>query len=319
MKTTIAATACAALLAVAPVAHGADLFPKVVPAEYAPAKTRAFFDSYFTAKTRHDIKGFMSHFYEPDAAYGDITLRGIRSSYKELNDGFGAAFKRWTEAGNKGLSYPTLVIGGRSGAVVMFTDTAPLLGAELRILAPVDFKNGKIVRWLDYWDGRSAPVWYPTRYRSDKDAKTDFHDDHVGDGPSAKMQQLATKLSAALAANDAKAAAALFSYDASFEDITLHLKVDGRTAIESYLSKAGEGLPYGKGSKLFHIVGEDNGGGYEWFAPTNTGVRRGVTAIAVDRNGEIVRMISAWDGALMSDANIQALFLKSYGVNNEGK
>src|SRR3984957_2754694 len=40
-------------------------------------------------------------------------------------------------------------------ALVAFTDTPELFGAEIRILAAIDFKDGKVVRWIDYWDGRS--------------------------------------------------------------------------------------------------------------------------------------------------------------------
>ena len=32
------------------------------------------------------------------------------------------------------------------------TDTPEMFGGELRILAAVDFADGKIVRWVDYWD-----------------------------------------------------------------------------------------------------------------------------------------------------------------------
>ena len=32
------------------------------------------------------------------------------------------------------------------------TDTPELFGGELRILAAIDFADGKIVRWVDYWD-----------------------------------------------------------------------------------------------------------------------------------------------------------------------
>jgi hypothetical protein len=31
-------------------------------------------------------------------------------------------------------------------------DTPELFGGELRILAAIDFRDGKIVRWVDYWD-----------------------------------------------------------------------------------------------------------------------------------------------------------------------
>ena len=36
-------------------------------------------------------------------------------------------------------------------------DTPELFGGELRILAAVDFRDGKIVRWVDYWDAAAPP------------------------------------------------------------------------------------------------------------------------------------------------------------------
>ena len=32
------------------------------------------------------------------------------------------------------------------------TDTPELFGGELRILAAIAFADGRIVRWVDYWD-----------------------------------------------------------------------------------------------------------------------------------------------------------------------
>jgi hypothetical protein len=62
----------------------------------------------------------------------------------------------WIKDGSpSGLSYPTRISGDMHSAVVAFTDTPELFGGEIRILAAIDFKDGKVVRWIDYWDGRS--------------------------------------------------------------------------------------------------------------------------------------------------------------------
>ena len=37
-------------------------------------------------------------------------------------------------------------------------DTSELFGSELRILAAIDFRDGTIIRWVDYWD---AGPWRP--------------------------------------------------------------------------------------------------------------------------------------------------------------
>ena len=59
-----------------------------------------------------------------------------------------------------------------------------------------------------------------------------------------------------------------------------------------------------------HVVGSDQGGGFEW---TNDGssVKRGVVAIDLNSAGQIVRLDTTWDNSIMSDAELQALVLQS--------
>ena len=43
----------------------------------------------------------------------------------------------------------------RADAAERFDFRLPeLFGGEMRLISSVDFQNGKIVRWVDYWDGR---------------------------------------------------------------------------------------------------------------------------------------------------------------------
>jgi hypothetical protein len=62
--------------------------------------------------------------------------------------------------------------------------------------------------------------------------------------------------------------------------------------------------------KLMHVVGSDQGGGFEW---TNNGssVKRGVVAIDLDCVGQIVRLVTTWDNGILSDSELQALVLLS--------
>jgi hypothetical protein len=55
------------------------------------------------------------------------------------------------------------------------------------------------------------------------------------------------------------------------------------------------------------------GGGYEWQAAPayRATVRRGVTAIGLDQDGKITRVTTVWDGAMISDADMQALMTLS--------
>jgi hypothetical protein len=63
-----------------------------------------------------------------------------------------------------------------------FIDTKELFGSEPHVLAAVDIKDGKIVRWIDYWDGDSfdATAYGQVRTASDKFPR-DFQERKVGE------------------------------------------------------------------------------------------------------------------------------------------
>ena len=155
-----------------------------------------------------------------------------------------------------GLSYPTRILGDERSALVAFTDTPALFGAEIRSLAAIDIKDGKIVRWVDYWDGRHFGAELAAKMRTPSDKfPTDFNDATVPGNASSKIRAAANRLHAAFAGNDAKAAAVLFTSDAVYEDMTLHTQVLGRLAIERYLGRSLDKLPAGTGSSIVHVVG----------------------------------------------------------------
>src|SRR5439155_3425564 len=81
----------------------------------------------------------------------DATLGWPCYTYDALKDAFVRYMPKWPPSG---LSYPTLVLGDEHSALVAFTDTPELFGGEIRILAAIDIMDGKIIRWIDYWDGR---------------------------------------------------------------------------------------------------------------------------------------------------------------------
>jgi len=225
-----------------------------------------------------------------------------------MTDLFEAYMPKWPPAG---LSYPTRISGDTHSALVAFTDTPELFGGEIRILAAIDFKDGKIVRWIDYWDGRSFGAEMAAKMRTPPDKfPTHFDYDVASDGASAKIKEVSQKLAAAFAAGDAAAADALFTNDAVYLDRALRVRVLGKQAIGKYLGRVLATAPYGKGAKLMHIVGSDQGGGYEW---TNDGgsVKRGIVAIDLNSAGQIERLDATWDNGMMSDADLQALVLLS--------
>lgn len=118
---------------------------------------------------------------------------------------------------------------------------------------------------------------------------------------------MATKLNNALSSGSASEAAALFSYDAVWEDFPLRTRIEGRLNIASYLQLALAKLPYGPGTQLFHVLGSAMSGGYEW-TPTD-GVLHGVTALTLNCQGEITSLSAMWDAARLDYATLESLSL----------
>jgi hypothetical protein len=283
-------------------------YPDVVNTSHATPEAAAFFKSYFTAKSEHKPVPTTDHFSEAHLTYIDAALGWPFYSKKGMTDLFEAYMPKWPPAG---LSYPTRISGDTHSALVAFTDTPELFGAEIRILAAIDFKDGKIVRWIDYWDGRSFGAELAAKMRAPPEKfPTNFDYDVVSDGASAKIKDVSQNLAAACASGDAAAADALFSNDAVLLDRALRARILGKEAIGKYLGRVLGSVPYGKGSKLMHVVGSDQGGGFEWINEGGA-VKRGIVAIDLTSSGQIERLDTTWDNGVMSDADLQALVLQS--------
>jgi hypothetical protein len=313
-KTPIIAVALvfAALLTSVASSQGKLPYPDALDATHATKKAAAFFTSFFTAKSKHDVAATMKHFSKGTLTYVDATLGWPFMSHDALKGVFDTYMPKWPASG---LSYPTRILGDEKSALVAFTDTPELFGGEIRILAAVDLKDGKVVRWVDYWDSRHFGVGLAHKLRTPADKfPTDLKEGTAPANASAKIREAATKLHAALANNDAKAAAALFSEDAAYEDMTLHAQVLGRLAIQRYLGRVLVKHPGGAGSSLLHVVGGELGGGFEWQASPNfkKTVRRGITALELDKDGKITRLTSVWDGAMIMDTELKTLIGLSF-------
>jgi ketosteroid isomerase-like protein len=188
----------------------------------------------------------------------------IRAVYTHgaLRDVYVEYMPKWPATG---LSYPTRILGDERSALVAFTDTPELFGAEIRSLAAIDIRDGKIVRWVDYWDGRHFGAELAAKIRTPSDKfPTDFKEATFPAMLRQRSAQRRTSCSRPSRATDAKTAAALFSSDAVYEDMTLRTQILGRLAIERYLRRALDKLPAGTGSSMLHVVGGDMGGGFEW-------------------------------------------------------
>ncbi|MEV6846240.1 nuclear transport factor 2 family protein [Actinoplanes sp. NPDC051411] len=274
-------------------------YPDVADVAHASAPAAAFFRSFFSAKSSKDIEATQAHFHPAKTAYFDATLGWAFTSHADVHKGWQQLMPTWPDAAK---SYPTGILGDTTSGIVFMTDTPELFGAELRAIAVVDFEDGKIVRWVDYWDGRgseiartmSVPVEsYPHELGSD--AVTD----RVG-----ALADAARNIADAFGEGDARPVADLFTYDAVFEDMTLRSQIRGRAAIARYLGRALPHLPYA-GASIRHIVGNSVSGGFEWRAD-NHPVPRGAVALVLDDHGQIAEFTAVWDGSLLDDAAITA-------------
>jgi hypothetical protein len=190
-----------------------------------------------------------------------------------------------------GLSYPVRILGGPNSALVEFIDTKELFGAELHVFGAVDFKDGKIIRWVDYWDGVTMPdAIYNSMLTPDANFPKDFKDAAVGMNATKRMTDAGMHLQTALSSGDTKSVAALLAKGATFEDRTLKTKLAGSAAIVKYWSGSLKQLPYGSGSHVRHVVGGDLGGGVEWIAGPSYPKSIGATALELNAAGKITRI-----------------------------
>jgi len=253
----------------------------------------------------------MEHFSQEKLTYIDATLGWLFDSHRVLKDVFEQYMPQWPETG---LSYATRIIGDENSALVAFTDTPELFGSEIRIMGAVDMKDGQIIRWVDYWDGRHFSAELAAQLRTPaENFPMDLKEATAEGNASAKITGVANKLQSAITNNNAKAAAALFTYDAVYEDMALRSQVLGSSAIERYLGRVLTEVPYGVGSTLSHVVGGDMGGGYEWKSSPacSATVKHGITALELDEDGKISRLTTVWDGAMISDEDVKALMVLS--------
>jgi hypothetical protein len=304
MKSTLLALLVAAGIGVSAgaLAQSPAPYPDIADVSHATSGAADFFSAFFTAKSLHKPADMMEHFARDKVLYIDATSGGIWPSWDALN----AVFQNFVGKPPTALSYPLAIYGDAKSALVSFADTPELFGRELRILGSVSFDgDGRIIRWMDYWDGRSSNVkntlkpTYPTAFADD-----------IGNS-TARVAQVAKQLQEKFAAGDAAAATAMFSADAVYEDMALHAQLLGRLAIGRYLTRSLGKVPYSSGAAMVHVVGNDQGGGYEWQPAASFPMRRGIVALALDGQGLITRFTTVYDSSLIADADYQSLVLLS--------
>ncbi|KAH7329613.1 hypothetical protein B0I35DRAFT_507857 [Stachybotrys elegans] len=281
------------------------VYPDIADISHATPTAVEFFRHYFEAKSRHDADTWMLDFDTSKITYIDTVL-GLSLGPATFEATTRAIMASW--AGDA-KSYPLRIIGDDESAVLFFEDTPEMFGTELRGVAAVDMENGKVIRQVDYWDGRRSPL-AATRAPGSQHP-TDFGESAVQQArsPNAVLQGVVKKLHAALSKGDSSAAAVLFSVDAVWEDRTTRTLIEGRPAIERYLARACSNLPYGIGSTIRHMVGGVQGGGYEWVGGPDAPARHGMTAFKLNESQQVIFINSVWDASYASDKAMMELAL----------
>jgi limonene-1,2-epoxide hydrolase len=263
-------------------------------------------DTFFVTKSACDLDGTMSYFAPDMASYIDATLGWDFDSYEALQDVFTQYMPNWAPPAR---SYATKILPGETSALVHMVDTPELFGGELRILAAIDFADGKIVRWVDYWDSSAFDDGLYATFRTPAESfPTDFKDDQVPTVAAPELVEVATALQQAFGAADAAAAHDLLHTDIVLEDMALRAQVIGRIETIAYLDRVLDQVPYGGSSELRHVVGGDGGGGFEWTAADGL---VGITALELDADGLVTRITSVYDSRQLEPARKAALITRT--------
>jgi hypothetical protein len=247
-------------------------------------------EEFFDTKTSCDVEGTMSYFSPALASYIDATLGWDLAGYDILQGVFAQYMPNW---GPPARSYATRILSSQDSALVRMVDTPELFGGELRILAAIDFVDGKIVRWVDYWDSCAYSSELYAQFRTPADSfPTDLKDGAVPTRAAPGLVETCTALQQALALADTAAVHDLLHTDVVLADMALRTQVVGRTEAVAYLGRVLDQVPYGRSSALRHVVGGERGGGFEWTAGDGL---VGITEVERDADGLITGVTSVYD------------------------
>lgn len=131
-----------------------SLYPDVADISHATPALVEFLRYYFQAKSSHDADTWIKDFDISKIFYIDTVL-GLHLSQENFEIMARSVMASW-DADAK--SYPLHVIGEEHSAVMFFEDTPTMFGTELRGISALDMENGKVIRQVDYWDGRRAAL-----------------------------------------------------------------------------------------------------------------------------------------------------------------
>lgn len=283
------------------------LYPDISDNSATTPQAVSFFNKYFTAKSSDNANALVALFNPNQSVYYDATLGLIvGANYSAIKTFWETYEKEFAENAPNGRSYPLRIFGDTTGgALVYFVNTPKLFGQEIRSLSTFDFVNGLIRRQVDTWDGRNNSV--TQKIKTDYPYPEKLGIEGVQELAAPEIKSALRKLNEALSSGNAFDAAALFSYDAIWEDFPLRTRIEGRVNIASYLQLALAKLPYGPGTQLYHVLGSAVSGGYEWMS--TDGVLNGVSALTLNCQGEITSFSAMWNAARLDYPTLESLSL----------
>jgi ketosteroid isomerase-like protein len=255
---------------------------------------------FFEAKNSHDVDATMQ-FISPDlSVYADVTLAWELNGYDALREVWAQYMPTWGD----GRSYPTAILGavskGDGSVVVHFTDTSELFGAEMRVAAAVDINRGKITRWADYWDsGNYSATKFGEHRLPDPEVPLALRSSAAV--CAARLDETAARLATAVSVGDMNEVGRLMSYDATYEDRAVRVKIEGRSPVLRYLERSAPINPFGCGLDRGHTVGGPLGGAFEWARTDGHAVKNGITTVRLDREGSITHVVTTWDSRNLRD------------------
>ena len=129
--------------------------PAVDVGPRTPADVQRLFTAFLAAKSAANVDKTMAFFSRSDTTYWDATAGFDFPDWQTLKGVFAHYMPMWTSAAR---SYQSGLLGDNTGAALFFTNTAQEFGHEIRGISVVDIRDGKFVRWIDYWDGRHFGV-----------------------------------------------------------------------------------------------------------------------------------------------------------------
>ncbi|HEY0712584.1 MAG TPA: nuclear transport factor 2 family protein [Polyangia bacterium] len=276
----------------------------------ATADAVTFFESFFTARNQRDVEATMSHFAPELAAHVDATHGLERRGYEALRTHFAEVMPKWPADAR---AYPTRIIGSGASAVVGYVEHGfdgafEVMSPELRRFAAVDFKDGNVVRWVDYWDSSALTAALDAQLRAPAERfAADFHETSVGENASPLAQMVAKRFFEASTTARAEDLTKLFSDEAVYEDLTLRTQLVGRSAIGRYFARALGKLPFATGAQLRHVLGGDAGGAFEWRGSGPSGVPGGLTVFVLDGSARVIRLSIVYDGRRLMQSDRQLL------------